>query len=77
MLTQRNITFLPLNLFTSLTYILASGYTEVKQEEENGSAAKKPKLDTVEEPGTSRVSSSSETRKFKGKGIRKITFSVY
>lgn len=45
--------------------VAASGYTEVKQEEENGSAAKKPTLDTVEEPGTSRVSSSSETRKFK------------
>ena len=49
------------NLFISLTYILAFGSTEVKQEEESGSAAKKPK---------------SLGRKFKGKDKRKVTFSV-
>ena len=62
------------NLFISLTYILASGSNEVKQEEKSGSAAKKPKVDPVEEPGTSGVSSTSKTRKFKGKDKRKITF---
>ena len=49
------------NLFISLTYILASCSTKVKQEEESDS-------------GTSGVSSTSETRKFKGKDKRKITF---
>ena len=62
------------NLFISLTYILTSCSTEVKQKEESGSAAKKPKLDPIEEPGTSGVSNSSETKKFKGKDKRKITF---
>ena len=64
------------NLFISLTHILASGSTEVKQEEESGSAAKKPKIDPIGEPGTSGVSSTSKTRKFKGKDKRKVTFSV-
>ena len=64
------------NLFISLTYILAPGSPEVKQEEESGSAAKKPKLDSVGEPEISGVSSTSETRKFKGKDRRKITFEV-
>ena len=62
------------NLFISLTYILASGSTEVKQEEKSGSAAEKPKLDPIGEPGTSGLSSTSKTRKFKGKDKRKITF---
>ena len=62
------------NLFISLTYILASGSTEVKQEEKSGSAAKKPKVDPIGEPGTSGVSSTSKTRKFKGKDKRKVTF---
>ena len=62
------------NLFISLTYILASGSNEVKQEEKSGSASKKPKVDPIEEPGTSGVSSTSKTRKFKGKDKRKITF---
>ena len=39
--------------------------TEVKQEEDSGSAAKKSKLDPVREPGTSGVSSTS--KKMKGK----------
>ena len=64
------------NLFISLTYILARGSPEVKQEEESDSAAKKPKLDSVGEPEISGVSSTSETRKFKGKDRRKITFEV-
>ena len=66
------------NLFISLTYIpvLASGSNEAKQEEENVSAAKKLKLDTTGQPGTSGVSSTSKTRKIKGKDKRKITFSV-
>ena len=46
--------------------------TEVKQEEDSGSAAKKSKLDPVREPGTSGVSSTS--KKMKGKHIRTITF---
>ena len=62
------------NLFISLTYILASGSNEVKKEEKSGSAAKKPNVDPIEEPGTSGVSSTSKTRKFKGKDKRKITF---
>ena len=62
------------NLFISLTYIPASCSTEVKQEKESGSAVTKPKLDPIREPGTFRVSSTSETRKFKGKEKRKITF---
>ena len=73
MQTQKISHFYP-NLFTSLTYILASGSNEVKQEEESGSAAKKPELDPIGEPGTSGVSSTSETRKFKSKDKRKITF---
>ena len=36
------------NLFISLTHILASGSTEVKQEEESGSAAKNLKLILLE-----------------------------
>ena len=62
------------NFFISLTYILAFGITEVNQEEKGGSAAKKPKLDPIGEPQTSRVSSTSETRKFESKDKRKITF---
>ena len=62
------------NLFISLAYILFSCSTEVKQWEKSGSAANKPKLDPVEEPGTSGVSSTSKIRKFKGKEKRKITF---
>lgn len=41
-----------------------------KQEEESGSAAKKPKLDPVREPGTSGVSSISKT--VKGKAISNV-----
>ena len=48
----------------------------IKQEEESGSAAKNPELDPIGEPGTSGVSSTSETRKFKSKDKRKITFQV-
>ena len=62
------------NLFISLIFILASCSTEVKQEEESGSTAKKPGFDPFEEPGTSGVSSTSKTRKFKGKAKRKIRF---
>ena len=62
------------NLFISLTHILASGYTEVKQEEESGSAAKKPNLVTTGEHRTSGVSSTNKTRKFKGKDKGKIAF---
>ena len=62
------------NLFIYLTYILASCSNEVKQEEKSGSAVKKPKLDPTGEPGTSGVSNTSKTRKFKRKGKRKITF---
>ena len=47
--------------------------TEVKQKEKSGSATKKPKLDPTGEPGTSGVSSTRKTRKFKGKDKRKIT----
>ena len=61
------------NLFISLTYILASASNEVKQKEKRGSAAKKPKLDPLREPGTLGVSSTRKTRKFKGKAKRKIT----
>ena len=64
------------NLFISLTYIPASGSTEVKQEEKSGSAAKKPRLDPTGEPGTSGVSNTRKTRKFKGKDKKKITFEV-
>ena len=56
----------------SLTYILASHSTEVKQEEESGSAAKKSKLDPVRELGTSGVSSTSKT--MKGKDVRNVMF---
>ena len=63
-------------LFISLTDILAYSSTEVKQEEESGSAAKKPKLDAIGEPGTSGVSNTSKTRKFKGEDKRKTTFLV-
>ncbi|CAH3139803.1 unnamed protein product [Pocillopora meandrina] len=45
--------------------VAASGSTEVKQEEKSGSAAKKPKLDPTGEPGTSGVSNTRKTRKFK------------
>ena len=62
--------------FSSLTYILASSSTEVNLEKERDSAAKKPKRVAIGEPGTSGVSSTSKTRKFKGKDKRKITFSV-
>ena len=62
------------NLFISLTYILAPSSTEVKQEEESDSAVKKPRLDPTGEPGTSGVSSTSKTRRFKGKDKGKITF---
>ena len=48
--------------------------TEVKQKEKSGLATKKPKLDPTGEPGTSGVSSTRKTRKFKGKDQRKITF---
>ena len=74
---KKKLHFYP-NLFISLTYIpvLASGSNEAKQEEENVSAAKKLKLDTTGQPGTSGVSSTSKTRKIKGKDKRKITFSV-
>ena len=77
MQAQKILHFYP-NLFISLTYIpvLASGSNEAKQEEENVSAAKKLKLDTTGQPGTSGVSSTSKTRKIKGKDKRKITFSV-
>ena len=60
------------DLLIFLTYILASCSTEVKQEEESGSAAKKLKLVTSVEPETSRVSSANKTRKFKGKDKGKI-----
>ena len=61
------------NLFISLTYILVSGSTEVKQEEESDSAAQKHKRDPFGEPGTSGVSSTGKRRKFKG-DKRKIAF---
>ena len=57
------------NLFISLTYILASGSTEIKREKESGPAAKTCK------PGTSGVSSTPKTLNYKGKDKRKITFS--
>ena len=75
MQTQKISHFYP-NLFISLTYIPASSSTEVNLEKERGSAAKKPKRVAIGEPGTSGVSSTSKTRKFKGKDKRKITFSV-
>ena len=56
------------NLFISLTYILASGSTEVKQEEKSGSAA------ITRKPGTSGVSNTPKTWNYKGKDKRKITF---
>ena len=62
------------NLFIFLTYILAPGSTEVKQEEESDSAVKKPKLDPTGEPRTSGVSSTSKKGKIEGKDKRKITF---
>ncbi|XP_066019593.1 uncharacterized protein [Pocillopora verrucosa] len=43
----------------------APSSTEVKQEEESDSAVKKPRLDPTGEPGTSGVSSTSKTRRFK------------
>ena len=70
---KKNLHFYP-NLFISLIFILASCSTEVKQEEESGSTAKKPGFDPFEEPGISGVSSTSKTRKFKGKEKRKIRF---
>ncbi|XP_066019585.1 uncharacterized protein [Pocillopora verrucosa] len=45
--------------------VAASDSTKVKQEEKSDSAAKKPKLDAVGEPGTSGVSSTRKTRRFK------------
>ncbi|XP_066019482.1 uncharacterized protein [Pocillopora verrucosa] len=42
----------------------SSGSTEVKQEEDSGSAAQKHKFDPIGEPETSGVSSSSKRRKF-------------
>ena len=60
------------NLFISLTYILASGSNEVKQEEESDSAIEKPKLNPIGEPGTSGVSKTCEKRKFKGKDKSKL-----
>ena len=71
---KKEISHFYLNLFISLTYILASDSTKVKQEEKSDSAAKKPKLDAVGEPGTSGVSSTRKTRRFKGKAKVKITF---
>ena len=76
MQAQNEISHFYPNLFISFTYIPASGSTEVKQEEKSGSAAKKPKLDPTGEPGTSGVSNTRKTRKFKGKDKRKITFEV-
>ena len=73
--TNEILHFYP-NLFISLTYILASASNEVKQKEKRGSAAKKPKIDPFGEPGTFGVSSTSKTRKFKGKAKRKITLWV-
>ena len=69
-----NIIFLPWPFHLSYLQLLASGSTEVKQEKKSGSAAKKPKLDPIGEPGTSEVSNTSETRKFKGKDKGKIAF---
>ena len=68
-----NITFYPY-FFISLTDLPASGSTEVRPEEESGVAAQKHKLDPIGEPGTSGVSNTSKTQKFKGKDKRKITF---
>ena len=62
------------NFFISLTYIPASCSTEVKQEEKSGSAVTKPKRNPFRISRTFGVSSTSETRKFKGKEKRKITF---
>ena len=64
------------NLFISLTYIPASGSTEVEQKEKSGPAAKKLKLDPFGKPGTSGVSSTSKTRKFKGKDKGKLHFKL-
>ena len=50
--------------------------TEVKQKEKSGLATKKPKLDPTGEPGTSGVSSTRKTRKFKGKDQRKLHFKL-
>ena len=72
--TKNEISHFYPNLFISLTCIVASGSTEVKQEKKSGLAAKKRKLDHTGEPGTSGVSSTSKTRKFEGKDKGKITF---
>ena len=61
-------------LFISFIDILAYGSTGVKQEEESGSAAKKRKLDPIEEPEFSEVSNTRKTKKFKGKDTIKILF---
>ena len=62
--------FLP-KLLLSLTYILVSYSTEVKEEVDSGSDAKKSKLDPIGEPGTSGVSSTGKT--VEGKDIRNVT----
>ena len=51
------------NLFISLTNIIASASNEVKQKEGSGPAAKKPKLDPFQEPGTFGVSSTGKKKK--------------
>nr|XP_058956750.1 uncharacterized protein y4fB-like [Pocillopora verrucosa] len=54
----------------------SSGSTEVEQKEKSGPAAKKLKLDPFGKPGTSGVSSTSKTRKFKGKDKGKLHFKL-
>ena len=48
----------------------------MRPEEESGSAAQKHKLDPIGEPGTSGVSNTSKTQKFKGKDKRKLHFKL-
>ena len=54
-----------------VSHILVSHSNELKQEEVSVPAAKKAKLDPIGKPGTSGVSSTSET--MKGKDIRDVT----
>lgn len=48
----------------------------MRPEEESGSAAQKHKLDPIGEPGTSGVSNTSKTRKFKGRIKGKLHFKL-
>ena len=73
--TNETLPFFTPTFVVTLIYILASHSTEVEREEDSvdsGSAAKRPKLDPVKEPGTSGVTSTSRT--MKGKVMRTIAF---